>query len=120
MIKVAEKETASGRIILMPFVADYIGGAPADARKLMLDEMHKAKIDMSDAIIVVGTHIGESTLGEIRYAIRTGKTVLFWTDKYGAIEDDSYSHNPNNVTCPGPGIKCVCWDIERSTILEIN
>lgn len=34
------------------------------------------------------------------------------------IAEKNYPHNSDNVTCPGPGIKCVCWDIERSTILE--
>jgi DMSO/TMAO reductase YedYZ molybdopterin-dependent catalytic subunit len=25
-----------------------------------------------------------------------------------------YPHNPDNYTCPGQGIKCVCWDLDRS------
>jgi hypothetical protein len=29
---------------------------------------------------------------------------------------DVYPHNPNNFTCPGEGIKCLCWDIERGMI----
>lgn len=83
MLKVAESETASGVIILMPFVADYVGGREPDAIKLMLDEMHQAKIDMSDGIIVVGVHIGESTASEIAYAKSTGKEVLYWTEHFG-------------------------------------
>lgn len=62
------------------------GAVEADERKEMLDRMHFAKIDMSDAIIVVGIHIGESTQSEIAYAERTGKTVLYWTLHFGAIE----------------------------------
>ena len=45
--------------------------------KLMLDDMHKSKIDMSDEIYVVnpGGYIGDSTWSEICYAYMTGKHV---------------------------------------------
>jgi hypothetical protein len=87
MLEVAERETANGVIILMPFVqkgADRPGGNSLEFVE-MLDDMHKRKIDMSDAIIVVGTHIGESTQSEIDYAEKTGKAILFWTEHFGAI-----------------------------------
>lgn len=47
--------------------------------KEMLDDMHKRKIDMADAIYVinVGGHIGSSTRSEIEYARANGKRVLF-------------------------------------------
>lgn len=47
--------------------------------KLMLDDMHKRKIDMADEIYVinVGGYIGESTRSEIEYAKKTGKTVRY-------------------------------------------
>ena len=45
----------------------------------MLDDMHKAKIDMSDEIFVinVGGYIGESTRSEIEYAEMTGKLIKY-------------------------------------------
>lgn len=45
--------------------------------KVMLDDMHKRKIDMSDEIYVINKngYIGESTKGEIQYAIKAGKRV---------------------------------------------
>lgn len=45
--------------------------------KVMLDDIHKRKIDMSDEIYVINKngYIGESTKGEIEYAITTGKRV---------------------------------------------
>jgi hypothetical protein len=45
----------------------------------MLDDMHKRKIDMADAIYVinVGGYIGSSTRSEIEYAKATGKEVLY-------------------------------------------
>lgn len=47
--------------------------------KEMLDDMHKRKIDMSDAIYVinVGGYIGSSTKSEINYALATGKDVEY-------------------------------------------
>ena len=47
--------------------------------KIMLDDMHKRKIDMADEIFVinVGGYIGESTKSEIEYAKNTGKTVNY-------------------------------------------
>lgn len=45
----------------------------------MLDDLHKRKIDMADAIYVInkGGYIGSSTLGEIQYAKQAGKEILF-------------------------------------------
>ena len=47
--------------------------------KEMLDNMHKRKINMADAIYVinVGGYIGESTKSEIEYALSNGKKVLY-------------------------------------------
>ncbi len=47
--------------------------------KEMLDNMHKRKIDMADAIYVinVGGYIGESTRSEIEYALKNGKKVYY-------------------------------------------
>lgn len=47
--------------------------------KEMLDDMHKRKIDMADAIYVinVGGYVGESTQSEIRYAMDAGKDILY-------------------------------------------
>ena len=47
--------------------------------KEMLDDMHKRKIDMADAIYVLnkGGYIGDSTRSEIEYAKRTGKGVEY-------------------------------------------
>ena len=50
--------------------------------KEMLDNMHKRKIDMADAIYVinVGGYIGESTRSEIEYAKAHGKEVNYLED----------------------------------------
>lgn len=47
--------------------------------KIMLDDMHKRKIDMADEIFVinVGGYIGNGTRSEIEYAISTKKEVHY-------------------------------------------
>lgn len=47
--------------------------------KAMLDDMHKRKIDMAEAIFVInqGGYIGESTASEIAYAARSGKKIYY-------------------------------------------
>lgn len=49
------------------------------AAKLMLDDMHKRKIDMSDSIYVINRdgYIGESTASEIAYAAKNGKEIAY-------------------------------------------
>ena len=47
--------------------------------KIMLDDMHKRKIDMADEIFVinVGGYIGNSTKSEIAYAEQNDKVVRY-------------------------------------------
>jgi len=47
--------------------------------KELLGELHRAKMDLSDAIFVVnvGGYIGESTRGEIEYAKQKGKEIMY-------------------------------------------
>ena len=49
------------------------------ATKIMLDDMHKRKIDMADEIFVINVdgYIGDSTRSEIEYAKQTGKMVRY-------------------------------------------
>jgi hypothetical protein len=48
----------------------------------MLDKMHKEKIKMSDAILVVNVnnYIGNSTKSEIEFAKKLGKEIIYYTD----------------------------------------
>lgn len=47
--------------------------------KEMLDDMHKRKIDMADAVFVINQegYIGSSTRSEIAYAVARGKDVYY-------------------------------------------
>jgi len=49
--------------------------------KEMLDDMHKEKIDISNAIYVIdiGGYIGESTRREIEYARKMGKKIYYFS-----------------------------------------
>jgi len=48
-------------------------------QKIILDELHKRKIDLSDEVLVlnVGGYIGSSTRSEIDYAVMHGKPVRY-------------------------------------------
>ena len=47
--------------------------------KVMLDELHKRKIDLADRIHVINVdgYIGRSTLGEIAYAVQLRKAITY-------------------------------------------
>ena len=50
------------------------------AEKVSLDELHKRKIDLADEVLIVSDetgYFGESTQGEIRYALEHGKPVKY-------------------------------------------
>ena len=51
-------------------------------QKIRLDNAHKQKISISDAIYVINKdqYIGESTYGEIDWAERLGKKIFFLED----------------------------------------
>lgn len=52
---------------------------PSDEEKVILDALHKRKIDIADEIFVINVegYIGESTRSEIDYAVASGKPVKF-------------------------------------------
>ena len=60
-------------------VWDGIDEGALSKTKMMLDEMHKRKIDMADSIYVVNVdgYIGDSTRSEIEYAKKHGKKVAY-------------------------------------------
>lgn len=80
------RETMAGKIVLTIgfFVhsIEQIHGEKIGCtkeQKIMLDELHKRKIDLSDEILVlnVGGYIGESTRNEIEYALSEGIPVRY-------------------------------------------
>lgn len=81
MIKVAEHYTAAGSVVLMPFVTIAADEQADNDAKAMLDRMHRQKIDMADAVIVVTDpetqYVGDSTRAEIEYAEADRKAVVW-------------------------------------------
>lgn len=70
MLALANELTLEGSIVLMPFVLK-VDDPGMDEE---LQKLHKAKIDLSDAICVVGVP-GDSTREEIAYAREHSKEV---------------------------------------------
>ena len=78
----AQKQlTLEGNIVISVGLFGHAGDEEVwtEGTKEMLDDMHKRKIDMADAIYVVnvGGYVGESTRSEIEYARRNGKRVEY-------------------------------------------
>ena len=77
------RETAAGRIVVKPGCNMkqphelWADPAEAEALKLRLDDLHRAKIRIADEVLVVGDYIGDSTRAEIAYARSLGKPVRF-------------------------------------------
>lgn len=80
MADAAWTETLAGRIVVRPDVdmkRPGDGYTDAQAVKVDLDELHRAKIRLADEVLVVGDYIGQSTTAEIAYARSLGKPVRF-------------------------------------------
>lgn len=80
------KLTLEGNIVISVGVFGHAGDADkyginylSSDEKTMLDDIHKRKIDMADAICVINKngYVGESTRSEIAYAREHGKEVMW-------------------------------------------
>ncbi|MEU5477499.1 hypothetical protein [Streptomyces mirabilis] len=77
------RETAAGKIVVKPgcdMKAEHplwADPVEAEALKVRLDGLHRAKIRLADEVLVVGPYIGDSTRSEIAYARELGKPVRF-------------------------------------------
>ncbi|MFF0560799.1 hypothetical protein [Streptomyces sp. NPDC004266] len=77
------RETEAGKIVVKPGCdmktphALWSDPVEAEALKVRLDDLHRAKIRLGDEVLVVGDYIGDSTRAEIAYARSLGKPVRF-------------------------------------------
>ncbi|MFE6667435.1 hypothetical protein ACFVFH_28225 [Streptomyces sp. NPDC057697] len=77
------RETKAGKIVVKPGCdmksPHGLGTDPveAEALKVRLDDLHRAKVRLADEMLVVGGYIGDSTRAEIAYARSLGKPVRF-------------------------------------------
>lgn len=82
-LRVQESLTLAGNIVISVGIFGHADNKYASVITLevkeMLDDMHKRKIDMADAIYVINRdgYIGSSTRSEIEYATLTGKEILY-------------------------------------------
>ena len=76
--------TLKGNIIIsVGLFGQYDGEKLTVEEKVMLDEVHKEKIDLCDEIFVINpnNYIGESTKSEIEYAQSNGKSVRYFMEE---------------------------------------
>ena len=80
-LEAQKRLTLEGNIVISVGLFGHSGDEEVwtPGTKEMLDDMHKRKIDMTDAIYVinVGGYIGQSTRSEIEYAKNNGKKILY-------------------------------------------
>jgi len=85
LLEAQKRLTLEGNIVISVGLFGHSGDEEVwtPGTKEMLDNMHKRKIDMADAIYVInpGGYIGESTRSEIEYAKANGKKVLYLENK---------------------------------------
>ena len=93
-IKVQKELTLKGNIVISVGLFGHSGDKEVwenmdedtlTKTKIMLDDMHKRKIDMADEIFVINVngYIGDSTRSEIEYAKKHGKKVNYLENVIG-------------------------------------
>lgn len=83
MVEITEKLALQGNCMITPIELSKTNKeAYTEEDVKMLEKMHKEKIKISDAILVVNVndYIGSSTQKEIEYAKSLNKEVLYYTD----------------------------------------
>ncbi len=83
MVEITEKMTLKGNCVLMPNeLTRHNKEEYTEEEARIIGGMHKEKIKLSDAILVVNVndYIGESTKREIEYARSLNKEILYYTD----------------------------------------
>lgn len=83
MIEISEKMELEGNCVLAPiYPTNHDKDAYTEEEVIILDKMHKEKIKLSDAILVVNVnnYIGKSTKSEIEFAKSLNKEIIYYTD----------------------------------------
>ena len=79
MQEISERLELEKGYAVIGVVAHVLDRTLTEGEKALLGELHRAKIDLSDAIFVVnpGGYIGQSTASEIGYARSRGKEIIY-------------------------------------------
>lgn len=94
---VARDLTLQGHIVLAPCIFIHADNEQLTTEeKIRLDNLHKEKINLSDAIFVVNVdgYIGESTYGEIDWANRMKKQIFFLVEPEKPEENNPVTETP--------------------------
>jgi len=77
--RINKELTLAGNVVISVGCFGHSGDKFTEEEKIMLDEIHKQKIDMADEIFVINKdhYIGSSTRSEIEYAILHDKPVKY-------------------------------------------
>ena len=97
IMEIAQRLTLDNHIVLMPCIFHHADNIElTNEQKIQLDNLHREKINMSDAIFVVNKdgYIGESTFGEIDWAQRMKKEVYFLVNPNPEAEQEQKSAEP--------------------------
>lgn len=84
MMEITEKIELEGNCMLVPIYNPSKTSKDdfTEEEALMLDKMHKERIKLADAILVVNVngYIGDSTRKEIEFAKFLNKEIIYYTD----------------------------------------
>lgn len=82
MIEIAETLALKGNCIITPMFLTKSKDSYTKEELLILKDIHKEKIKLSNSILVVNinNYIGESTKIEIDYATLLNKEIIYYTD----------------------------------------
>lgn len=84
--RVNRELTLQGNIVISVGCFGHAGDVFTEEQKVMLDDIHKRKIDMADAIYVINKdgYVGMSTQSEILYAALHGKEIMYMENDLNA------------------------------------
>ena len=71
--------TLQGNIVISVAFFGHSGDVITENQKILLDKIHKSKIDLADTVYVINKngYIGNSTKSEIEYAKSKGKEIIY-------------------------------------------
>lgn len=77
--EMSERLELENEFVVLGVTPNASGRELTERERALLGELHRAKIDLSDAIFVVnvGGYIGESVKAEIEYAKDAGKEIFY-------------------------------------------
>lgn len=90
-LEVQRRLTLTEHIVLLPGLFSHADGETGPGAEV-LEDMHRARIDMSDFVYVVnpGGYIGEGTASEIAYAEAKGKKVYYMCEPQAEMTNMRY------------------------------